>query len=174
MGIRNVLNAFVSYWVVPTTWSCVINKTMWCPGSTRRSQDLTTPVRVFCPLNIGGVLAFGGIRVNILLWFCATFPWTCSHDVGVKGKFLMPQRKAVTTLTKFHLMQWVVDLSWGKELRLESRFEIRLRSLISKAWLAATSTSHNFLIWKLEIVSWGSHWGQVGGLSNTLMTPSQC
>jgi len=35
-------NVFVSYWVVPMTSSCVINKNMWCPGSTKRSLDSTT------------------------------------------------------------------------------------------------------------------------------------
>jgi len=144
------------------------------------------PVRVFCPLNVRGMFSFGTITVNVLLWFGMTFLWTCRHDVGVKRESSHAPKEGCYYLTKFCLMRQVVELSWGMELRQKQklRFEIRLMSPISKAQLATTSTltstSHNFLIQKLEISSWGLNWGsswatscpQVEGLWNTLMGPA--
>lgn len=59
-------------------------------------NESVRPVRVFCPLNVGGAFGFGSINIDIgvLLWFCVTFPW---HGMGVRKKNLTPQKKAATT-----------------------------------------------------------------------------
>ena len=143
------------------------------------------PVRVLCPLNVGGTLGFGsieGFEVNVL-WLRVTFPW--HDDVGgsQEGSFSCPWKahstqkispNAASCSTKLrHEVEARVGEFWNRPHEVDSKGPNLLPQLQPQLQKISQLGSWRIEVEVINYQSWGSScalsWPQVCHVWNTLL-----